>query len=126
MLSTEEMEFKICLCGWRYPTLQQFLHIEHTVNVPLNRTFSAFGHSGEGSEEASDYRLWLSGRNNTGLSWSDLLKKRVVVILGEMGIGKTFEFQHQAARLSKRTRRRSFCASTRSTAESLLGRCLIV
>jgi hypothetical protein len=87
MLSTEEMAFKICLCGWRCPTLPQFLHIERTVNVPLNRTFSAFGHSGEGSEEASNYRLWLFRRNNTGLSWSDLLKKRVVVSLGEMGRG---------------------------------------
>jgi hypothetical protein len=40
-------------------------------------------------------------RNHSGLSWSDLLKKRVVVILGEMGIGKTFEFQRQAIRLQQ-------------------------
>lgn len=40
-------------------------------------------------------------RGDTSLSWSDLLKKRVVVILGEAGIGKTFEFQHQAARLPR-------------------------
>ena len=96
MLCTEEMEFKIRLRGWRCPTLQQLLHIGCTVNVPLNRTFSTFEHASEGSEEASDYQLWLFRRNNTGLSWSDLLKKRVVIILGEMGIGKTFEFQHQA------------------------------
>ena len=48
-----------------------------------------------------DYQLWFFSRNNAGLSWSDLLKKRVVVILGEMGIGKTFEFQHQATRLQQ-------------------------
>jgi hypothetical protein len=53
------------------------------------------------SEEDFAHREWVFIRNNTGLSWSDLLKKRVVVILGEMGIGKTFEFQHQAIRLQQ-------------------------
>lgn len=72
-----------------------------TVNVPLNRTFAAFRYSSEVSEEESDYRLWLFRRDNAGLSWSDLLKKRVVVILGEAWIGKTFEFQNQAARLQQ-------------------------
>jgi hypothetical protein len=71
------------------------------VNIPLNRTFSVFQHSGEVSEVASDYRLWLFRRNNSGLSWNDLLEKCVVVILGEMGSGKTFEFQHQTIRLKQ-------------------------
>jgi len=34
------------------------------------------------SEEDFDYREWVFMRDNTGLSWSDLLKKRVVVIRG--------------------------------------------
>ena len=78
------------------------------VNISLHRTFSVFRHSGEMSEEVSDYQLWLFRRNNSGLSWSDLLKKRVVVILGEMGIGKTFEFQNQAICLQQEDKRAFF------------------
>jgi len=37
---------------------------------------------------------FFSGRSKS-LSWSDLLKKRLVVIVGEAGIGKTFEFDKE-------------------------------
>jgi hypothetical protein len=69
--------------------------------VVLNRTFSLFQDSREAPEDDFDYREWVFIRGNAGLSWSDVLKKRVVAILGEAGIGKTFEFQHQAARLQQ-------------------------
>jgi hypothetical protein len=39
--------------------------------------------------------------HNAGLHWTELLQKRAAVILGETGIGKTFEFQHQAIRLQQ-------------------------
>ena len=77
------------------------LYGRFAVNVLLNRTFSVFRHSDAMSKEDFDYREWVYMHDHTGLSWSDLLKKRVVVILGEMGIGKTFEFQHQASRLQQ-------------------------
>lgn len=81
--------------------LRELLYGGLAVSIPLNRTFSVFRHSGEMSEEDFDYREWVFMRDNIGLSWSDLLKKRVVVILGETGIGKTFEFQHQAVHLQR-------------------------
>jgi hypothetical protein len=71
------------------------------VHVWLNRTFSIFRDSSEASEDDFDYREWVVIRGNSGLTWSDVLTKRVVAILGEAGIGKTFEFQHQAARLQQ-------------------------
>jgi hypothetical protein len=61
----------------------------------VNRSFSPFR---ETDESEADYELWFhfDGPKGKGLSWGDLLKKRLVVILGEAGIGKTFEFQNQA------------------------------
>jgi hypothetical protein len=44
------------------------------------------------------------------LSWSDLLKKRIVIILGEAGTGKTFEFERQAARLQQDNKAAFFLA----------------
>ena len=49
-------------------------------------------------------------RGTESLSWSDLLKKRVVVILGEAGTGKTFEFERQAARLQQDNKAAFFLA----------------
>ena len=62
--------------------LHELLYGGLAVSVPLNRTFSVCRHSGEMSEEDFDYREWVFMRDNTGLFWSDLLKKRVVVIRG--------------------------------------------
>jgi NACHT domain. len=59
----------------------------------LKRTFSPFYDS---EDLEPDYEHWYRLASGDKLSWSDLLKKRLVVILGEAGIGKTFEFQNQA------------------------------
>src|SRR5467141_3612465 len=72
-----------------------------TVHILLNRTFSLFRDSREASEDDFDDREWVVIRGNAGLTWSDVLKKRVVAILREAGIGKTYEFQHQAAHLQQ-------------------------
>jgi hypothetical protein len=67
------------------------------MNGQVNRSFSPFQESDE-SRINDDY--WLRLPSRSGLFWSDLLKKRLVVILGEAGIGKTFEFQNEAKTLT--------------------------
>ena len=69
--------------------------------VPVNRTFSALSKAKESSEDDYEdgFRWAVHGKDS--LSWSELLKKRVVVILGEAGTGKTVEFERQAARLQQ-------------------------
>jgi hypothetical protein len=67
------------------------------MNSQINRSFSPFQESDE-SRIGDDY--WFRLPSRSGLLWSDLLKKRLVVILGEVGIGKTFEFQNEAKTLA--------------------------
>jgi hypothetical protein len=66
------------------------------VNSKVNRSFSPFQESDE-SRIDDDY--WFRLPSRSGLLWSHLLKKRLAVILGEAGIGKTFEFQNEAKSL---------------------------
>ena len=68
-----------------------------SMNIQINRSFSPFQESDEAGID-SDYWFRLPRRGE--LRWSDLLKKRLVVILGEAGIGKTFEFQNEAKTLA--------------------------
>ncbi len=60
----------------------------------VNRTFSPFQQSGESDR---DYESWFdfTGRAWKGLSWSELIEKRLVVIVGEAGVGKTYEFKNE-------------------------------
>lgn len=61
----------------------------------INRSFSTFQDSGD-PETDEEYWFNLAYHNHKGFSWSDLLKKRMVIILGEAGVGKSFEFEHKA------------------------------
>lgn len=65
----------------------------------VNRTFSPFQESDE-SESDYKYSFGFFSVGRKGLPWSDLLKKRLVIILGEAGIGKTFEFENEARTLA--------------------------
>ena len=67
------------------------------MNSQVNRSFSPFQ---EPNESRIDDDYWFRLGSRSGLLWSDLLKKRLVVILGEAGIGKTFEFQNEAKTLA--------------------------
>lgn len=69
--------------------------------VPVHRTFSTSQTASESSVDDFDYWFHRATAGTESLSWSNLLKKRVVVILGEAGTGKTFEFERQAARLQQ-------------------------
>jgi hypothetical protein len=66
--------------------------------VPIERTFLPFQASKEMDLEVEVYFSWHE--LTSGISWSELLKSRLVVVLGEAGSGKTQEFRHQAERLN--------------------------
>lgn len=68
--------------------------------VELDRKFAPLPKTGDREAAADDsYLFWaLTGRNQFG--WDKLLKKPLVVVLGEPGSGKTWELEHRAAMLS--------------------------
>jgi hypothetical protein len=71
-----------------------------TEYIPLNRTFSEFYKpSGQPTSEIEEDISWAITRTSPGRSWSELLKDRAIVVLGEAGTGKTREFEEQARRL---------------------------
>ena len=63
--------------------------------VPLRQEAAAEDSAVESYARSSG---WLLGR--TALGWDDLLKRSLVVVLGEPGSGKTYEMQNQAASVS--------------------------
>jgi hypothetical protein len=69
------------------------------VDVNVDRTFSMFHEENEASDQDHNYWFHRYSIDQKSLSWAKLTEKRVVVILGEAGIGKTHEFKAQAKRL---------------------------
>jgi len=69
------------------------------VDINVDRTFSMFHEENEASDQ--DYGYWFHRHSvdQNSLSWPKFSEKRVVVILGEAGIGKTYEFKAQSERL---------------------------
>ncbi|UWE16609.1 hypothetical protein [Herbaspirillum huttiense] len=68
------------------------------MHIQLKRTFGEFK---EIDREETNWDEFIGDRSSR-LSWSDLHKKRVSVVLGEAGIGKTTEFKLEAARLAEK------------------------
>ena len=68
--------------------------------LDLNRTFSRIGEMGAEVMDF-DYEFYrrFSGAANEALTWDGLLEFPVLVILGEAGIGKTWEFEGRAKQL---------------------------
>jgi len=65
------------------------------MRVDLTRSFSI---PADGDEDIDDWlRHFSKGKGR--YRWSDLHERRVVVVLGEAGIGKTLEFQNEVERL---------------------------
>jgi len=63
--------------------------------IELDRQFRELGENVQPERVALDsYTRILLGRD-AGLSWGDLLKRQLVVVLGEPGSGKTYEFRHK-------------------------------
>ena len=63
--------------------------------VDLDRRFDTF--SSDANSEAAAFRSYLAAieGGEAGSSWNDILKHRLVVVLGEPGSGKSEEFRHQ-------------------------------
>ena len=65
------------------------------MRIDLTRSFSPSSDENEDTEDW--FRYSRKGRGD--YIWSELHERRVVVILGEAGIGKTLEFQNEVDRL---------------------------
>lgn len=72
-------------------------------SVELLRTFSRLNEASE--RDDWEHYIDLTGRGR--LTWSDLHEQRVVVVVGEAGIGKTTEFKNETLRL-RRLRKAAF------------------
>lgn len=68
------------------------------VRLDLQRTFlkSRFKEGSQAEDADEDFSTYFSGGHS---QWANLLSQRLVVVLGEAGSGKTWEFQDQAKRL---------------------------
>jgi hypothetical protein len=69
------------------------------VSVKVNRSFSPFLES-DTSESEYEHHFRL-GDIHKSIHWNELLEKRMVVIWGEAGIGKTYEFRNKAENLEQ-------------------------
>jgi hypothetical protein len=83
----------------RSPNLTDFLE--------LNRHFRKLEKESKREEAAlASYtsELFELGLLGSGLSWTELLEERLIIILGEAGSGKTCELRHRAELLSDGTK----------------------
>ena len=64
--------------------------------VDLNRRFKSYLPSADTEAAAMRSYVMAMGDGEIGSSWDEILKHRLVVILGEPGSGKSEEFRHQA------------------------------
>lgn len=67
-------------------------------SIEITRTFSPFR---ESESEETDFEYWFQHAHGRQTTWPDLLKCRLVVVVGEAGIGKTYEFKEQSRRLRR-------------------------
>jgi hypothetical protein len=67
--------------------------------VQLNREFVRLADKPEREEAADNSYLWAR-YSGTGTNWEKLLQRRLVVVLGEPGSGKTEELRQKAAELT--------------------------
>ena len=67
------------------------------MHIDLRRTFSEYKDASP-DDEAELWKIFLD-RQTDRLTWADLHERPLTVILGEAGIGKTFEFENEVDRL---------------------------
>jgi hypothetical protein len=83
----------------------------------LHRTFKSIRFDSD--EDNSPVTDWLEYANldSDGATWDDLLKNRIVVVLGEAGMGKTWEFEEQVNRLNSGGKKAFFIALNQVTSK---------
>lgn len=69
------------------------------MQIELLRTFGVYTEP-QLEEDEVDWHEYFGSNRNRRLTWEDLHQKRLTVVLGEAGIGKTVEFQLEAKRLT--------------------------
>jgi hypothetical protein len=69
--------------------------------IEINRRFSKLDISGGREELASSSYMGNLMGVSQALGWNELLKERLVIVLGEPGSGKSWEFQGRSASLRK-------------------------
>lgn len=72
--------------------------------IDLHRTFSVPHDSPEG--DSADWSSYF-GQGKNSIGWEDLHERPVTVVVGEAGIGKTFEFKNECLRMQS-TKKASF------------------
>jgi|SRR5579864_3639782 len=68
--------------------------------IELNRRFCTL-HGSRGIENAAASSYLFASLVDPTLGWGELLKERLVVVLGEPGSGKSWEFRHRCASLKE-------------------------
>ncbi|MFC1763740.1 hypothetical protein ACFL6U_16905 [Planctomycetota bacterium] len=69
--------------------------------IELDRRFRELGDNIDPEQTALESYIRTLFDRNQGLSWSDLLESWLVVVLGEPGSGKTYEFKHKCKELQE-------------------------
>src|SRR5580704_7513226 len=72
-----------------------------TVYIEIDRRFSILDSSDSREELASSSYMRNSANRAKSLGWDELLDKRLVVILGEPGSGKSWEFRWRCDTIRK-------------------------
>jgi len=89
--------------------------------INLNRRFREFTPDEDPEKAALDsYTASLAG-HEAGLGWEDLLERRLVVVLGEAGSGKTWEFREKAKALQSEGKTAFFIPLDQLILQSLSG-----
>jgi hypothetical protein len=91
------------------------------IRLVLHRIFKQV--KAQEDDESSFHPDWLEypGINKSDLEWGDLLARRVVVVLGEAGMGKTWEFEDKVKRLEAEGKPAFFIALTVPTRQQEMG-----
>lgn len=69
--------------------------------IDLDRGFEKLGNSLRPEDSAVRSYFARSLRSDSTLRWDELLSQKLVVVLGEPGSGKSWEFRHRCAALQQ-------------------------
>ena len=78
--------------------------ISNPESSPASGVIRTFSLLPESQSAETDWESWVGEARGNKTTWSDILKERLVVVLGEAGIGKTYEFREQARRLQSQAK----------------------